>query len=154
MQLLRTATRLLTNGVLAFHLGAEVASNIQDSARRRTRAGLRSVRRNRRGNAPVRRGRRRVGAEPARFMGEVHGICHETAERYSAPADHVTGADIAGFERAADAMPAGPGRHLNKMRGSVGPRYCIRGVQPFIASEGNGRIHVRATGAEKGIPLG
>lgn len=39
-------------------------------------------------------------------MGDIHRICHETAEHYGVPGDYVTGANIAGFERVADAMLA------------------------------------------------
>ncbi|MGW0082690.1 NADP-specific glutamate dehydrogenase [Streptomyces sp. NPDC003393] len=48
----------------------------------------------------------RVEEELARIMSEIHNTCHETAERYGAPGDYVTGANIAGFERVADAMLA------------------------------------------------
>ncbi|GGX62053.1 hypothetical protein GCM10010358_15490 [Streptomyces minutiscleroticus] len=48
----------------------------------------------------------RVEDELARVMNDVHTTCRETAERYGAPGDHVTGADIAGFERVAGAMLA------------------------------------------------
>ncbi|MEU2958220.1 NADP-specific glutamate dehydrogenase [Streptomyces albidoflavus] len=46
----------------------------------------------------------RVEAELAAIMTAIHDTCHETAERYGAPGDYVTGANIAGFERVADAM--------------------------------------------------
>ena len=36
----------------------------------------------------------------------IHETCYETAERYGAPGDYVVGANIAGFERVADAMLA------------------------------------------------
>ncbi|MEU0393639.1 NADP-specific glutamate dehydrogenase [Streptomyces sp. NPDC006208] len=48
----------------------------------------------------------RVEAELTGIMGDIHRICHETAERYGVPGDYVTGANIAGFERVADAMLA------------------------------------------------
>lgn len=46
----------------------------------------------------------RVENELASIMTAIHDTCHETAERYGAPGDYVTGANIAGFERVADAM--------------------------------------------------
>ncbi|MFB6620563.1 NADP-specific glutamate dehydrogenase [Streptomyces sp. NPDC056367] len=49
---------------------------------------------------------RRVEEELARIMRDVHTTCWETAHRYGAPGDYVTGANIAGFERVADAMLA------------------------------------------------
>ncbi|MGW0535619.1 NADP-specific glutamate dehydrogenase [Streptomyces sp. NPDC003032] len=48
----------------------------------------------------------RVEEELTRIMNDIHSTCHETAERYGAPGDYVTGANIAGFERVADAMSA------------------------------------------------
>jgi glutamate dehydrogenase (NADP+) len=48
----------------------------------------------------------RVEDELAAIMRDIHRTCHETAERYGAPGDYVTGANIAGFERVADAMLA------------------------------------------------
>ncbi|MEU4799263.1 NADP-specific glutamate dehydrogenase [Streptomyces sp. NPDC023327] len=48
----------------------------------------------------------RVEEELARIMNDIHRTCHETAERYGAPGDYVTGANIAGFERVAEAMAA------------------------------------------------
>lgn len=48
----------------------------------------------------------RVEAELADIMTSIHTACHETAERYGAPGDYVTGANIAGFERVAEAMLA------------------------------------------------
>ncbi|MFF9341682.1 MULTISPECIES: NADP-specific glutamate dehydrogenase [unclassified Streptomyces] len=48
----------------------------------------------------------RVEEELAGIMTDIHRTCHETAERYGAPGDYVTGANIAGFERVADAMLA------------------------------------------------
>ncbi|MBW5483261.1 NADP-specific glutamate dehydrogenase [Streptomyces bambusae] len=48
----------------------------------------------------------RVEEELAGIMRDIHQVCHETAERYGAPGDYVTGANIAGFERVADAMLA------------------------------------------------
>ncbi|MGW3494140.1 NADP-specific glutamate dehydrogenase [Streptomyces sp. NPDC001020] len=48
----------------------------------------------------------RVEEELAGIMRDIHTTCHETAERYGAPGDYVTGANIAGFERVADAMLA------------------------------------------------
>ncbi|MFE1413561.1 NADP-specific glutamate dehydrogenase [Streptomyces sp. NPDC085524] len=49
---------------------------------------------------------RRVEEELARIMRDIHTTCWETAHRYGAPGDYVTGANIAGFERVADAMLA------------------------------------------------
>ncbi|MFF8566299.1 NADP-specific glutamate dehydrogenase [Streptomyces albidoflavus] len=46
----------------------------------------------------------RVEDELAAIMTAIHDTCHETAARYGAPGDYVTGANIAGFERVADAM--------------------------------------------------
>ncbi|MEV0522106.1 NADP-specific glutamate dehydrogenase [Streptomyces sp. NPDC050439] len=48
----------------------------------------------------------RVEEELTHIMNDIHSTCHETAERYEAPGDYVTGANIAGFERVADAMLA------------------------------------------------
>lgn len=48
----------------------------------------------------------RVEDELARIMDDIHSVCHETAARYGAPGDYVTGANIAGFERVVDAMLA------------------------------------------------
>ncbi|WP_326586081.1 Glu/Leu/Phe/Val dehydrogenase dimerization domain-containing protein [Streptomyces sp. NBC_01294] len=48
----------------------------------------------------------RVEDELAGIMRSIHAVAHETAERYGAPGDYVTGANIAGFERVADAMLA------------------------------------------------
>jgi glutamate dehydrogenase (NADP+) len=48
----------------------------------------------------------RVEEELTGIMNHIHTTCHETAERYGAPGDYVTGANIAGFERVADAMLA------------------------------------------------
>ncbi|MBC3988328.1 NADP-specific glutamate dehydrogenase [Streptomyces sp. AC563] len=49
---------------------------------------------------------RRVEDELTHIMNDIHATCHETAERYGSPGDYVTGANIAGFERVADAMLA------------------------------------------------
>ncbi|MFJ6700885.1 NADP-specific glutamate dehydrogenase [Streptomyces sp. NPDC091272] len=51
-------------------------------------------------------GAARVEDELAGIMRAIHDVCHETAARYGAPGDYVTGANIAGFERVADAMLA------------------------------------------------
>ncbi|URN01699.1 NADP-specific glutamate dehydrogenase [Actinomadura madurae] len=48
----------------------------------------------------------RVEEELSAIMTGIHATCHETAERYGAPGDYVVGANIAGFERVADAMLA------------------------------------------------
>ncbi|MFG2880519.1 NADP-specific glutamate dehydrogenase [Streptomyces sp. NPDC048337] len=48
----------------------------------------------------------RVEEELAGIMRSIHATAHETAERYDTPGDYVTGANIAGFERVADAMLA------------------------------------------------
>ncbi|QFG26648.1 NADP-specific glutamate dehydrogenase [Actinomadura sp. WMMB 499] len=45
-----------------------------------------------------------VENELARIMRDIHDTCFETADRYGAPGDYVVGANIAGFERVADAM--------------------------------------------------
>lgn len=50
--------------------------------------------------------RERVESELAAVMRDIHELCWQTAERYGAPGDYVTGANIAGFERVADAMLA------------------------------------------------
>ncbi|MER5890957.1 NADP-specific glutamate dehydrogenase [Streptomyces sp. NPDC001941] len=50
--------------------------------------------------------RERVEGELAAIMRSIHAVAHETAGRYGAPGDYVTGANIAGFERVADAMLA------------------------------------------------
>ncbi|WP_083734359.1 NADP-specific glutamate dehydrogenase [Actinomadura sp. CNU-125] len=47
-----------------------------------------------------------VEKELARIMRDIHDTCFETADRYGAPGDYVVGANIAGFERVADAMLA------------------------------------------------
>ncbi|MER5869182.1 NADP-specific glutamate dehydrogenase [Streptomyces sp. NPDC002044] len=49
---------------------------------------------------------RRVEEELADIMRSIHAVAHETAARYGAPGDYVTGANIAGFERVADALLA------------------------------------------------
>ncbi|MFD5671893.1 NADP-specific glutamate dehydrogenase [Streptomyces sp. NPDC058728] len=48
----------------------------------------------------------RVEDELASIMRSIHAVAHETAARYDAPGDYVTGANIAGFERVADALLA------------------------------------------------
>ncbi|MER5596652.1 NADP-specific glutamate dehydrogenase [Streptomyces sp. NPDC002265] len=48
--------------------------------------------------------RERVEDELTGIMNNIHDVCHETAERYGVPGDYVSGANIAGFERVADAM--------------------------------------------------
>ncbi|WP_432076497.1 NADP-specific glutamate dehydrogenase [Streptomyces wuyuanensis] len=48
----------------------------------------------------------RVEDELAQVMRAVHDTAYETAARYGRPGDYVTGANIAGFERVADAMLA------------------------------------------------
>ncbi|HEY8482589.1 MAG TPA: NADP-specific glutamate dehydrogenase [Spirillospora sp.] len=48
----------------------------------------------------------RVEEELASIMTNIHRTCHETAERYGAPGDYVVGANIAAFERVADAVLA------------------------------------------------
>ncbi|MER7544649.1 NADP-specific glutamate dehydrogenase [Actinomadura sp.] len=48
----------------------------------------------------------RVEEELSTIMTNIHETCYETAERYGAPGDYVVGANIAGFERVADAMLA------------------------------------------------
>ncbi|WP_030420840.1 NADP-specific glutamate dehydrogenase [Streptomyces sp. SCSIO 75703] len=48
----------------------------------------------------------RVQDELSHIMNDIHTTCHETAERYGAPGDYVTGANIAAFERVADSMLA------------------------------------------------
>ncbi|MFF4837069.1 NADP-specific glutamate dehydrogenase [Streptomyces sp. NPDC001315] len=48
--------------------------------------------------------RERVEDELTHIMNSIHAICHETAERYGVAGDYVSGANIAGFERVADAM--------------------------------------------------
>ncbi|MFD7438143.1 NADP-specific glutamate dehydrogenase [Streptomyces sp. NPDC059861] len=48
----------------------------------------------------------RVEEELARVMADIHTTCRETAARYGSPGDYVTGANIAGFERVAEAMVA------------------------------------------------
>ncbi|MFA1540546.1 NADP-specific glutamate dehydrogenase [Actinomadura monticuli] len=48
----------------------------------------------------------RVEEELASIMRNIHETCYETAERYGAPGNYVVGANIAGFERVADAMLA------------------------------------------------
>ncbi|MFA1549778.1 NADP-specific glutamate dehydrogenase [Actinomadura chokoriensis] len=48
----------------------------------------------------------RVEEELSAIMTNIHDTCYETAERYGAPGDYVVGANIAGFERVAEAMLA------------------------------------------------
>ncbi|WUD86613.1 NADP-specific glutamate dehydrogenase (plasmid) [Streptomyces sp. NBC_00503] len=48
----------------------------------------------------------RVEQELAGIMRDIHAVSYETAERYGSAGDYVTGANIAGFERVADAMLA------------------------------------------------
>ncbi|MGD9483112.1 NADP-specific glutamate dehydrogenase [Streptomyces sp. TRM70308] len=48
----------------------------------------------------------RVEERLTAIMRDIHATCHETAERYGAPGDYVLGANVAGFERVADAMLA------------------------------------------------
>ncbi|WP_084219514.1 NADP-specific glutamate dehydrogenase [Spirillospora albida] len=48
----------------------------------------------------------RAETELAAIMKDIHDTCYATAERYGAPGDYVVGANIAGFERVADAMIA------------------------------------------------
>ncbi|MEV4670127.1 MULTISPECIES: NADP-specific glutamate dehydrogenase [Actinomadura] len=48
----------------------------------------------------------RVEEELSTIMTNIHDTCYETAERYGAPGDYVVGANIAGFERVAEAMLA------------------------------------------------
>ncbi|NDU76230.1 NADP-specific glutamate dehydrogenase [Actinomadura sp. DSM 109109] len=48
----------------------------------------------------------RVEEELSAIMRSIHDTCYETADRYGAPGDYVVGANIAGFERVADAMLA------------------------------------------------
>jgi glutamate dehydrogenase (NADP+) len=48
----------------------------------------------------------RVEEELSAIMTNIHETCYATAERYGAPGDYVIGANIAGFERVADAMLA------------------------------------------------
>lgn len=42
----------------------------------------------------------------ANIMHNIHDLCYETAEKYDAPGDYVTEANIAGFVRVAEAMHA------------------------------------------------
>lgn len=46
----------------------------------------------------------RTEGELATIMRGIHQRCYETAERFGLPGDYVAGANIAGFERVADAM--------------------------------------------------
>lgn len=48
----------------------------------------------------------RAEGELAAIMRNIHDTCYETAERFGLPGDYVAGANIAGFERVADAMLA------------------------------------------------
>lgn len=48
----------------------------------------------------------RTEGELAAIMQSIHRTCSETAERYGRPGDYVAGANMAGFERVADAMLA------------------------------------------------
>jgi len=45
-------------------------------------------------------------ARLAEIMHSIHDLCAETAEEYGVPGDYVTGANIAGFVRVAEAMKA------------------------------------------------
>ena len=40
----------------------------------------------------------------AEIMGDIHELCYATADEYGAPGNYVTGANIAGFQRVAEAM--------------------------------------------------
>jgi len=46
----------------------------------------------------------RTEGELAAIMRGIHHRCYETAERFGQPGDYVAGANIAGFERVAEAM--------------------------------------------------
>lgn len=46
----------------------------------------------------------RAEDELATIMRGIHDTCYETAERFGQPGDYVVGANIAGFEKVADAM--------------------------------------------------
>jgi glutamate dehydrogenase (NADP+) len=48
----------------------------------------------------------RTEARLAEIMHNIHDACAETADEYGVPGDYVTGANIAGFLRVADAMQA------------------------------------------------
>ncbi|MET7683470.1 NADP-specific glutamate dehydrogenase [Streptomyces sp. NPDC005423] len=48
----------------------------------------------------------RVESELATVMRDIHDLCWHTAERYGVPGDYAAGANIAGFERVAEAMLA------------------------------------------------
>ncbi|WP_327257851.1 NADP-specific glutamate dehydrogenase [Streptomyces sp. NBC_01244] len=48
----------------------------------------------------------RVESELAGIMRDIHAVSYATAERYGSAGDYVAGANIAGFERVADAMLA------------------------------------------------
>lgn len=48
----------------------------------------------------------RVESELATVMRDIHDLCWHTADLYGAPGDYATGANIAGFERVAEAMRA------------------------------------------------
>lgn len=48
----------------------------------------------------------RTEGELAAIMRGIHATCYETAERHGLPGDYVTGANVAGFERVAEAMLA------------------------------------------------
>ncbi len=39
-------------------------------------------------------------------MGDIHDACRSAAEEYGMPGDYLAGANIAGFERVAEAMLA------------------------------------------------
>ena len=45
-------------------------------------------------------------ARLSEIMSEIHRLCHDTAEEFDVPGDYVTGANIAGLLRVADAMEA------------------------------------------------
>ena len=45
-------------------------------------------------------------ARLAAIMRDIHDSCFETAEEFGAPGDYVIGANIAGFEKVAEAMMA------------------------------------------------
>ncbi|XUL94521.1 NADP-specific glutamate dehydrogenase (plasmid) [Streptomyces galilaeus] len=48
----------------------------------------------------------RVESELATVMRDIHDLCWHTADLYGAPGDYAAGANIAGFERVAEAMRA------------------------------------------------
>jgi hypothetical protein len=73
----------------------------------------------------------RVEEELTRIMNDIHTTCHETAARYDAPGDYVTGANIAAFELQLGPQPEHRSHLMNP--GSVLP--AMPGAAPVPGLE-------------------